>query len=153
MIALFLWSGATAAMASARMRRKLPSLVARNLARRTITVPDDLPLAEAVRRAQAAQAGSIVTVTSAGRPVGVVNEAAVLATPADRRPWVAVSSVSRTLEAGLSLPATLVGEDLITAISNLPAPEYLLVEEDGGIYGVLTTADVDRAFREVSQDG
>ena len=54
---------------------------------------------------------------------------------------------------GSACRATLVGEDLITAISNLPAPEYLLVEEDGGIYGVLTTADVDRAFREVSQDG
>ena len=48
-----------------------------------------------------AEAGSIVTVTSAGQPVGLVNEAAVLATPEDRRPWVAVSTVSRTLEDGL----------------------------------------------------
>ena len=57
-IALFLWSGATAAMSSARVRRRLPQLVARNLARRTLTVPEDLPLAEAVRRARAAQAGA-----------------------------------------------------------------------------------------------
>lgn len=152
-IALFLWSGATAAMASARMRRRLPALVARNLARRTITVPDDLPLAEAVRRAREAQAGSIVTVTSSGRPVGLVNEAAVLATPEDRRAWVAVSAVSRSLDKGLSLPATLVGEELVLALNRTPAPEYLLLEEDGGIYGVLTTADVDRAFREVGQRG
>lgn len=152
-IALFLWSGATAAMANARLRRKLPALVARDLARRTITVPDDLPLAEAVRRAQEAHAGSIVTVTSAGHPVGLVNEAAVLATPQERRPWVAVSTVSRTLDDGLSLPATLVGEDLVMAISRTPAPEYLLLEPDGGIYGVLTTADVDRAFRAVERRG
>ena len=152
-IALFLWSGATAAMASARMRRKLPGLVARDLARRTITVPDDLPLAEAVRRAREAEAGSIVTVTSAGRPVGLVNESAVLATPEDRRPWVAVSTVSRTLDTGLSLPVTISGEDLILAISRTPAAEYLLVEEDGGIFGVLATTDVDRAFREVGQGG
>ncbi len=150
-IALFLWSGATQAMASARLRRKLPALVARDLARRTITVPDDLPLAEAVRRAREAEAGSIVTVTSAGRPVGLVNESAVLATPEDRRPWVAVSTVSRALDEGLSLPATISGEDLILAISRTPAAEYLLLEEDGGIYGVLTTTDVDRAFREVGQ--
>ncbi len=152
-ISLFLWSGATAAMASARMRRKLPGLVARDLARRTITVPDDLPLAEAVRRAREAEAGSIVTVTSAGRPVGLVNESAVLATPEDRRPWVAVSTVSRTLDTGLSLPVTISGEDLILAISRTPAAEYLLVEEDGGIFGVLATTDVDRAFREVGQGG
>ena len=150
-IALFLWSGATSAMASARLRRRLPGLVARDLARRTLTVPDDLPLGEAVRRAQEAEAGSIVTVTSGGRPTGVVNEAALLATPEDRRPWVAVSTVARTLDEGLSLPVGIGGEELILAISRNPASEYLLLDEDGSIYGVLTTADVDRAFRETRQ--
>lgn len=146
-IALFLWSGATAAMSSAQLRRRLPALVARNLARRTLTVPEDLPLAEAVRRAQDAEAGSIVTVTGAGRPVGIVSEAALLATPEARRPWVPVSTVARTADEGLTLSAALGGEDLIVAISRHPAEEYLLLEEDGGIYGVLATADVDRAFR------
>lgn len=147
-VASFLWSGSTAAMASARLRSKLPHLVARDLARRTLAVPDDLPLAEAVRRAQEAEAGSIVTVTSSGRPVGVVSEAALLATPEDRRPWVAVSTVARSLDPGLSLPATITGEELILAITRTPAAEYLLVEEDGSIYGVLATADVDKAFRD-----
>ena len=150
-VAAFLWSGSTAAMTSARLRRKLPQLVARDLARRTLAVPDDLPLAEAVRRAQQAEAGSIVTVTGGGHPVGVVNEAALLATPEDRRPWVAVSTVARTLDEGLSLPATITGEDLILAISRTPAAEYVLIEEDGSIYGVLATADVDRAFRAAAR--
>ena len=150
-VAAFLWSGSTAAMTSARLRRKLPQLVARDLARRTLAVPDDLPLAEAVRRAQQAEAGSIVTGTGGGHPVGVVNEAALLATPEDRRPWVAVSTVARTLDEGLSLPATITGEDLILAISRTPAAEYVLLEEDGSIYGVLATADVDRAFRAAAR--
>lgn len=146
-ISAFLWSGSTAAMASARLRTRLPHLVARQLARRTLAVPSDLPLAEAVRRAQEAQAGSIVTVTSGGVPEGIVSEAAVEATPPDRRPWVAVSAVARSLEAGLQLPADLVGEDLVMAISRTPAAEYLLVEPDGSLVGVLATADVDKAFR------
>jgi Zn-dependent protease/CBS domain-containing protein len=146
-IAAFLWTGATAAMSSARIRRRLPSLVARDLARRTLAVPDDLPLAEAIRRAREAQAGSLVTVTGAGRPVGVVNEQALLATPEERRPWVAVSTVARDLDEGLSLPATITGEELVRAITRTPAHEYLLVEDDGTIYGVLTAADVDKAFR------
>ncbi|CAI9414593.1 site-2 protease family protein [Nocardioides sp. T2.26MG-1] len=146
-ISAFLWSGSTAAMASARLRTRLPHLVARQLARRTLAVPSDLPLAEAVRRAQEAQAGSIVTVTSGGVPEGIVSEAAVEATPPDRRPWVAVSAVARSLEAGLRLPADLVGEDLVMAISRTPAAEYLLVEPDGSMVGVLATADVDKAFR------
>jgi Zn-dependent protease len=147
-LGLFLWTGASAAMAHARLRSRLPHLVARPLARRTLAVPEDTPLAEAVRRAQEVEAGSIVTVTSSGRPTGIVSEAALLATPEERRPWVAVSTVARTLEEGLTLPATIAGEELIRAISRRPSDEYLLVEEDGSVMGVLSTADVDKAFRE-----
>ena len=147
-VGLFLWTGATAAMNHARLRQRLPALVARPLARRTLTVPSDLPLAEAVRQAQEAQAGSIVTVAPDGSPLGIVSEAAVTAMPEDRRPWVPVSTVARAIEDGLTLPATVAGEDLVLAISRRPAEEYLLVEADGRIYGVLSTADVDRAFRE-----
>jgi len=147
-VALFLWSGATAALNSANVRRKLPSLVARDLARRTLAVPEDLPLAEAVRRAREAEAGGIVTTTGSGVPVGLVNEAALVATPEDRRPWVATSTVARRLDEGLRLPVSISGEDLVRAISRSPAAEYLLVEDDGSLYGVLATSDVDRAFRE-----
>ncbi len=146
-IAVFLWSGATAALQSAKVRSRLPHLVARDLARRTLTVPGELPLAEAVRRAQEVEAGSIVTVTAAGVPTGVVNEAALMSVPHERRAWVPVSSVTRTLDAGLSLPVGISGEDLIRAISASPAGEYLLLDADGSIFGVLSTADVDRAFR------
>ena len=66
-IAAFLWSGATASMSAARLRSRLPHLVARDLARRTLAVPADLPLAEAVRRAQEARAGGILTTTTDGR--------------------------------------------------------------------------------------
>ncbi|MDN5894464.1 MAG: site-2 protease family protein [Nocardioides sp.] len=145
-IGLFLWTGATAAMQSARLRSRIPSIVARDLARRTLTVPDDLPLAEAVRRAQESDAGGIVTVSTSGQPVGIVNESALMATPEERRPWIAVSTVARSVEDGLSLPASIVGEDLIKSITRMPAQEYLLIEEDGSIYGVLATADVDQAF-------
>jgi CBS domain-containing protein len=142
----FLWTAATSAIASARVRARLPALRARALARRTVTLPEDLPLSEAVRQAQEAHAGSIVTLDREGVPVGVVNEAAVHATPEDRRPWMPVSSVSRRLAPGLRLPVGLEGEPLVRAMRTHPATEYLLVEEDGSVYGVLTTADVDAAF-------
>ena len=145
-IATFLWGGASAAITSARFRQKIPVLVARQLARRALAVPHDLPLAEAVRRAQEAQAGSIVVIASNGRPSGIVNEAALLATPDDRRPWLPVSAVSRTIEEGLMFPADIAGERLIRAMQHTPATEYLLLEADGSVFGVLTTEDVDRAF-------
>ena len=145
-VAVFLWSGASAAIAEARVRRRLPDLVARRLARRTLAVPADLPLAEAVRRARDAQAGGLVTVTGSGQPTGIVSEAALLATPEDRRPWLAVSTVARGVEDGLVLPADIAGEDLVAAIRRHPSREYLLVEPDGSVYGVLATDDVTRAI-------
>jgi Zn-dependent protease len=150
MVALFLWTAASSALASARARSTLPALVARRLARRALAVPDDLPLAEAVRRAREAEAGSLITVTGTGRPIGLVSEAALVATPEERRPWVAVSTVARTIEPGMSLPASIEGEHLVRAMSDKPAHEYLLVEEDGTIYGVLSAVDVERAFRAAS---
>ncbi|RNL65772.1 site-2 protease family protein [Nocardioides marmoriginsengisoli] len=146
MIAAFLWTGATASMMNARLRIRLPSLQARRLARRAVAVPDDLSVSEAVRRAQEAAAGGIVAQAGSGALVSIVNEAALLALPEDRRPWVPVSSVARTLTDGLVLPADLGGEDLIRAMSRTPAAEYVLVEPDGSLYGLLVTADVDEAF-------
>jgi Zn-dependent protease len=146
-IGMFLWTGASQAISSARIRTRLTAVVARDLARRTLAVPDDLPLGEAIRRAQDAEAGSIVTISSAGRPLGVVDEAAVRAMPEDRRPWVAVAAVTRTLEDGLRLPVSITGMDLLHAIRRTPASEYLLIEPDGTVYGVLATADVERAVR------
>ncbi len=147
-IASFLWTGATASIVSARVRRRLPSLRARPLARRVIAVPDDLSVAEAVRRAQEAGAGAMVVHVGDDRLSGVVSEAALLATPEERRAWVPVSAVARSIEEGLVLPADITGEDLVRAMSSTPAEEYVLVEGDGTIFGVLTTADVDRAFEE-----
>lgn len=145
-VAVFLWGGASAAITSARLRRRLPALRARALARRAVAVPPDLPLAEAVRRAQADAAGSLVVLGPDGRPAGIVNESALRATPEDRRPWLPVSSVSRSLEPGLVLAADLGGEALVRAMQHTPASEYLLVEPDGTVYGVLVSDDVDRAF-------
>jgi Zn-dependent protease/CBS domain-containing protein len=145
-VAGFLWSGATSSMISAHIRRRLPSLKARPLARRVVSVPADLPVSEAVRRAQEAGAGGIVLQTADGTLAGVVSEAALLATPEDRRPWLPVSAVARTLTDGLVLPVDIVGEDLVRAMARTPASEYVLVEQDGSVYGLLSTTDVDSAF-------
>ena len=147
-IATFLWQGATGAMVSARIRRRLPALKARPLARRVVAVPDELPISEAVRRAQETGAGAIIVHSGDDRLSGVGNETALLATPEERRAWVPVSAVMRSVVDGHVLSADIAGEDLIKAMSSTPAEEYVLVEPDGTIFGVLATVDVDRAFEE-----
>jgi Zn-dependent protease/CBS domain-containing protein len=147
MIGVFLWQGATQSLTMAKVRSKLPSIQARRLARPAIGVPADLSLAEAIRRAQEAKAGSVVVVGYDGQAAGIVNEAAVISTPVDRRPWVSVGDLARRIEDGLSLPADISGEPLLRAMNKTPATEYVLIETDGSIYGVLVAKDVDEAFR------
>jgi len=145
-IAAFMWSGAGQALRATRVRERLPALRARALARRAIAIPANLPLAEAIRRADAAQARALVVVDHEDRPIAIVNETAVMATPPQRRPWIEAGSLARTIDPGLVLPADLSGMALIDAVRRTPASEYLLVEQTGQVFGVLATADLDHAF-------
>ena len=112
-VALFLWTGATAAINAASVRRRLPVLVARDLARRTLAVPGDLPLAEAVRRAQDAEAGGIVTVTAPASPSGSSTRPPCSRPPRTAARGSPTSTVARALDDGLRLPADIAGEDLV----------------------------------------
>ena len=149
LLASFIWMGAGQSLRAAKMRAKIPQLQARALARPAVAVTPEVPLAEAIRRAGQERAGAIVVVDHDGRPIAIVNEAAVNATPEQRRPWVSAASLARTLEPSLVLPADLAGEELIDAMRRSPAGEYLLVERGGELYGVLATSDVNRTFSGV----
>lgn len=145
-LASFLWAAATQSLVQARVLDRMPRLSARALARRALGVPADVPLAEAVRRARDVDAGALLIVDARGAPAAVVSEEALLATPEDRRPWLSTGSVARTLEPGMTLPADLSGEELVRAMQQTPASEYVLTEPDGSVLGVLAAADVTTAF-------
>lgn len=145
----FIWIQSTQAIRAARIKERLPAVSARTLGRRAIPVSANLPLAEAVRRAQVAGARALVIVDHENTPTAIVSEAAVQATPQERRPWIEVGSLARTLSPELVLSANLSGMDLIKAVQQAPASEYLLIEPSGQVYGVLTAADLDLAFAGV----
>jgi Zn-dependent protease/CBS domain-containing protein len=148
-IAVFMWSGAGQAIKAARFRERLPALQARRLARKAVSVVADTPLAEAIRRADESQARAVVVVDHEDKPIAILNETAVMATPPQRRPWIDAGSLARTLEPSLVLPADLSGMALLDALRRAPASEYLLVEPSGQVYGVLAARDVDHAFAGV----
>ncbi|GAA2934269.1 site-2 protease family protein [Streptomyces enissocaesilis] len=145
-LAAIIWTGAGNSLRMARLREHLPGLHARTLTRRAVPVEPDTPLSEALRRANAAGARALVVVDGQGEPTGVVREAAIVAVPEHRRPWVAVSGLAQDLTEDMKIAAELAGEALLEHLRAAPATEYLVLEETGEIYGVLSTADVERAF-------
>ncbi len=146
-ISLLLWTIATNELTVARLRLQVGTLVVRDLARRTLAVSPDLPLAEAVRRASEAGAPGLVTTDSGGRVLGVVSDAALAGVPDTRRPWVPISDVTRPVADDHRLPADITGDELLSAINRSPVAEYLLVDGSGLLVGVLALSDLDRAVR------
>ncbi|MGR3873701.1 site-2 protease family protein [Streptomyces graminifolii] len=145
-LAAIIWTGAGNSLRMARLREHLPELRARNLTRRAVPVESNTPLSEALRRANAAGARALVVVDADGQPLSLVREAAIVGVPEHRRPWVSVSGLAQDLTDGMRVSAELAGEDLLDALRATPATEYLVIEETGEIYGVLSAADVERAF-------
>ncbi|MFI2763076.1 site-2 protease family protein [Streptomyces echinatus] len=145
-LAGIIWTGAGNSLRMARLREHLPELRARTLTRRAVPVENDTPLSEALRRANAAGARALVVVDADGNPLSLVREAAIVGVPEHRRPWVAVSGLAQDLTDGMRVSAELAGEELLDVLRATPATEYLVVEETGEIYGVLSAADVERAF-------
>jgi Zn-dependent protease/CBS domain-containing protein len=145
-LAAIIWTGAGNSLRMARLREHLPELQARTLTRRAVPVESDTPLSEALRRANTAGARALVVVDGLGNPTALVRETAIVGVPEHRRPWVAVGSLAQELTEGMRVPAELAGEALLDRLRAAPATEYLVVEETGEIYGVLSAADVERAF-------
>ncbi|MCP3817213.1 site-2 protease family protein [Streptomyces sp. A3M-1-3] len=145
-LAAIIWTGAGNSLRMARLREHLPGLRARTLTRRAVPVESHTPLSEALRRANEAGARALVVVDGLGDPTGLVREAAIAGVPEHRRPWVAVSGLAQDIKDGMKVSAELAGEALLDTLRATPATEYLVVEETGEIYGVLSTADVERAF-------
>ncbi|GAA3378005.1 hypothetical protein GCM10020367_55870 [Streptomyces sannanensis] len=145
-LAAIIWTGAGNSLRVARLREHLPELRARTLTRRAVPVEAATPLSEALRRANEAGARALVVVDGHGAPIALVREAAIAGVPEHRRPWVAVSTLAQDLTDGMKVSAELVGEELLDMMRATPATEYLVVEDTGEIYGVLSAADVERAF-------
>jgi Zn-dependent protease len=149
-IALTLWNGAGQAIRLGRMGDRLPMINAGQLARPLIPVTTGTPLSEAWRQYEEMsravppeRPGVLAVVDSAGHLLSVLNDVAAAAVPAERRPWVAVDTVSRAIEPGRVIPAELSGLDVVQAVQANPASEYVVtVGED--VVGVLRVADLMR---------
>jgi len=147
LLAYFIWANASWVIGRSKLGVVLPRLDIKSMTRKALSVAADLPVAEAVRRAHAAAARALVVVDAYGRPVGVVSEAAVMATPAQRQPWISVADLARPVGDDLLLRSDMHGDALLAAVQEHPATEYLVVEPSGALFGVLSRADVVAALQ------
>jgi CBS domain-containing protein len=142
----YIYALATFALKRSQAMSRLPRVSVVGLARPALRVPADMPVAEAVRRAHEANARGLVVVDAADRIEAVVSEAAVTATPEQRRPWITVGSLAKRIEPGLVLDVHLRGEQLLDAMRAHPAAEYVTRDPATGEVRVLVSDDVAKAL-------
>ncbi|MEH0843579.1 M50 family metallopeptidase [Micromonospora sp. CPCC 205711] len=143
LVALTLWRGAGQSVRYARISRRVPLIDLSRLARPIFGVPTGTPLAEAQRRrdAQAPPGAALAVLDGAGRPVALVEQAAADAVPPQRRPWVAVDAVARSLAGLPTVPAGLDGERVMAAVRAHPGARYVVTSGED-VVGVLHIADL-----------
>ncbi|GAA0290857.1 hypothetical protein GCM10009528_04600 [Kineococcus aurantiacus] len=151
LVGALLWQGASEALRSATVQRRVPALSARALQRPAIGVSARATVEEVVRSARAAidagaAAGSardleVVLVTDDGVPVAVVDTAALRRVPEERRTSLGAGATARALPPRSWLPEDLAGEDLLQAVQVRPG-EHVVVDTAGRVRGLLHTGDV-----------
>jgi hypothetical protein len=138
-----LWQGAGQSIRLARMTGRFPLIELPKLARPLLTVTAGTSIGEAQRRRSEDPRPHVVlgVTDSAGNLTALVDPIAAERVPVDRRPWVAVDSVSRSRDAVPALPLGLTGEQVVRALQAHPAPQYLVTTGDD-VVGVLRVGDV-----------
>ncbi|GHG40323.1 peptidase M50 [Sinomonas cellulolyticus] len=141
LVAAFLWQGATASIRHAGFRSRLPGVVAGQLARPAVGVPNFATVEEAVRAG--AEAGIAVVLCSPdGKPQGVVDPSAVSRVPEAARSTTPVTAVGYALAPGAYVPETAAGQELVQYLAQLAGTEYAVVDGSGRVVGLLSQRDV-----------
>lgn len=145
LLAGFIWFEASRSLRYAGMSRAISALSVPDLVRPVVLVAHDTPLASALALPRDERAALVVT-DAHGEVAGVVRPEAAAAVPVERRPWVPVSSVAVTSAASTRLTPELAGQSLIAALTDHAADVHIVADEQGTVYGVVVTADVESAL-------
>ena len=144
-LAGFIWFEASRSLKYAGMSRAITALSVSDLVRPVLLVAHDTPLATALALPREERAALVVT-DAHGAVAGVVRPESAEAVPLERRPWVPVSSVALAAADSTRLSPDLAGQPLIAALTHYPSEVHVVTDEQGTLYGVVVTADVESAL-------
>jgi Zn-dependent protease len=147
-VALFLWTGAGAAINSGRLRQTVGTISARTLATRAVVVPSGMSMSDAAT-ASAGVPAAVVVIDDAGRPLGWVDgEAAASIDTRDMRK-TAVDAAIVAFPAGSEVDVALAGTALLDHLVATAGESTIVPVLDAGrVVGVLDVATVAEELRK-----
>ena len=146
LVGAFIFMAASSARTAARDRRRLANVSVGEAATQDV-VPGEATVNEVVNQHMAAGERTVVLVSSAGVPTGVLHLRALRRVP--RNAWAIVTAQQAMLPLGL-FPALDAGQPAFEALDLLEeedAPPVVLAVRDGHVVGTLTRAGLYRFMR------
>jgi len=116
-----------------------------SITRRSIGVEAEVSCEAAVERSVAESAGALVIMRD-GKPVGIVSDAALASVPESERPRVSIASVSRRITESDFLDSQRTLAQVAEILNQPFASEWLVMDADRRIVGVLQRADLQKAL-------
>ncbi|MBT1001781.1 site-2 protease family protein [Paenarthrobacter sp. DKR-5] len=145
MVCAFLWMGASAGIAGARMRLRLPAVSAGKLAVPALGMAASSSVAQlaAARRASPA---AIVLCGPDGRPEALVDDGALAGVPDAAAAGTPATAVARALAPGAYVPEWSAGQELVQYLAQLAGKEYAVISASGQVVGLLHQGTVVAAI-------
>jgi len=117
------------------------------LTRRAIAVAADDSCSAAIDKADQALAGAIV-IERDGVVVGIVRNEALAAVPIEQRDSILIGSTARRISPEERILSSSKLQDIGESLAAVHAAEWLVVDADNKIVGVLYRADIDKKLQE-----
>ncbi len=144
LIGAFLWAGATGAIRTGKARRLLASISVRSVWRTALTVSERASVAPAARLRDLQDRAAVVVTDDRGAPVGLVDDPALLAIPAQARETTPVTAVLQRQPAGWVVDADPDGSitAVVTRMQELGLGAIAVRRPGGPVEGVVYAADL-----------
>jgi Zn-dependent protease/CBS domain-containing protein len=145
MIAALLWQGATSAIGVARLRRSASAVRLADLVQPALALPADdvgwmaLPDHDARH---------LVAVSGSGSPQGLLSADArrALRRAGQPTPGTPLQAVVTVLDPVVTVPSTATGSELLATLAARPAHQYLVLDEQGRLVGVVQGQELAEAL-------
>jgi len=142
----FLWTGASAAIAQANMRLRLPAVTAGGLQVRAIGLPATASVSEVAAARQVSPGTEVILTAATGQPEAVVDLHALQSVPAAAAAATPAAAVARALAPGAYVPEWAAGQELVQYLARVTGSEYAVIDKQSRVTGLLLQDSVVRAL-------
>jgi Zn-dependent protease len=142
----FLWAGASASIAQAKMRLRLPAVTAGGLKVGAVGLPGTATVAQVATALQARPGTEVILTAATGQPEAVVDLQALRSVPAAAAATTPAAAVARSLAPGAYVPEWAAGQELVQYLARVAGNEYAVIDGESKVSGLLLQDSVVRAL-------